>query len=169
MELLSYLASLLATVSGICGPFWKKIEIVLLFNLFTNVSAGISYLLIGGYSGAAMAFIGGGQLIINHLFKTKLGKIPTYLIFIHIASFFVMNILTFTAWYDILMLTSSTIFVLGIVQTNSKHYRTINFFNCLLMVFYDILAKAYGNLFMHIILFSASILAIWVKDSKKKD
>ena len=42
------------------------------------------------------------------------------------------------------------------------------FFNNMLLIFYDFLAKAYGNLIMHIILFSATVIAILMRDLKRE-
>ncbi len=168
MEIMSYIASLFATVFGICAPFGKKMRTVLCFNFMTNVMTGISYILIGGYSGGGVAFLGGAQLFINYIFNEKKGKIPAAVVFLHMVAFIVISLCTFSAWYDILMLIASLLFVVSVAQTDSKYYRIIFFTNCATLVFYDLFAKAYGNLFMHIALFSATIVAILIRDTTKK-
>ncbi len=168
MELLSYIASLIATVLGLFEPFGKKMKTILIFTLLGNILVGISYLLIEGYSGAAVCGTATVQLIINYTFAVKEKKLPRWLILCHLACFIAVNILAFSAWYDILALIASALFVVSVAQDNAKYYRLLYIGNSLVWIFYDILAHAYGNLATHGILFTATIIAMLYRDVVKK-
>jgi hypothetical protein len=160
--------SLLATFFGAAAPFWKNMKIILSFNFFANVFAGLSYFFIGGYSGTVGGFVGGVQLIINYVFLQKKGKIPAYVVALHIITFVVLNMFVYNAWYDIVMISAAILFVLSVAQKDAKSYRYIYFANSAALIAYDILSKAHGNLFMHCIMFSATVISIIMKNLKKK-
>ena len=168
MVILSYIMSALATFFGAGAPFWKNMKMVLCFNFFANIFAGLSYFFIGGYSGTVGGLVGGVQLIINYIFLSKKGKIPAYLVAIHIVTFIAVNLFTFREWYDIVMITAAILFVLSVAQRDAKSYRYIYFANGAALITYDILAKAHGNLFMHCIMFSATVISIIFKNFKRK-
>lgn len=167
METISYIASLIATVLGLCEPFWKKMKTILTFNFLGNLLVGISYFLVSGYSGAAICFVACVQVFINYIFDVKGKKIPVVLVIIHAVMFLLVNLFTFKEWYDILSLIAAMLFVLSVAQNDAKYYRIFYFSNSLVWIFYDFLAKAYGNLLTHIVLFLATSLAIFIRDRKK--
>lgn len=168
MELLSYIASMISTVLGLFEPFSKKMKTVLTLNLLGNVFVGISYLVIARYSGAAICGIAAVQLLINYSFTARGKKVPMPWIIVHAIVFCAVNLITFSAWYDVLALAAAILFVISVAQTKTNSYRLIYISNSTLWIIYDSLAGAYGNLSTHIILFIATGLAIFWRDVKKK-
>ena len=81
--------------------------------------------------------------------------------------FLLVNLFTFKEWYDVLALIAAMLFVLSVAQNNAKYYRVLYFANSTVWIFYDFLAKAYGNLLTHVVLFFATLLAIFIRDRKK--
>lgn len=166
METFSYVASFVSTVLGLCEPFGKNMKWILTLNFFGNFLVGISYLLVGSYSGAAICFVACLQVIINYSFTTKEKKLPKLLVIFHTVVFLTVNILTFRNWYDVIALAASLLFVMSVAQSNTKYYRVLFSSNSMLWIIYDVLAGAYGNLFTHAILFVATLIAIVVRDHK---
>ena len=140
---------------------------ILIFNFLGNLLVAISYLLISGFSGAAICFVACFQVVVNYGFDVKGKKVPTYWIIIHTILFLAVNILTFGNWYDVFSLVAAMLFVLSVAQNDAKYYRILYVSNSMLWIFYDFLAKAYGNLFTHIVLFIATTFAIFLRDVKK--
>lgn len=71
------------------------------------------------------------------------------LVIIHAVMFLLVNLFTFKEWYDIISLIAAMLFVLSVAQNDAKYYRIFYFSNSLVWIFYDFLAKAYGNLLIH--------------------
>ncbi len=166
--LLSYTASTISTILGLFEPFSKKMKTVLVINFLGNVLVGSSYLFIGRYSGAAICGTAAVQLLINYTFTAKGKKVPLPWVIVHAAVFLAVNLITFSAWYDILALAAAMLFVISVAQTKTNHYRLIYISNSTLWIIYDSLAGAYGNLSTHIILFLATAAAIFFRDIRTK-
>ena len=168
MEILSYILSLIATVLGIIEPFNKKMTGVLIFSLVGNLIVGTSYFLVNAVSGGVICSIACVQLLINYFYNAKGKKVPNWLRAIYIVSFVAVNLIAFAHWYDALALTASIMFVLSVSQSNTLFYRIFFMSNSLLWIVYDVVAKAYGNLSTHIILFSATLISTFIRNRKSK-
>lgn len=167
MEIISYTASFIATVLGLCEPFGKKMKTILTFNFLGNLLVGASYHLTSGISGAAICYVACIQVLINYMFDAKGKKVPMWLIAVHAVVFIGLNVLTFKVWYDILALIAAMLFVLSVAQDSSKHYRLLYFTNSAVWIFYDILAGATGNFVTHVVLTAATFGAIILRDKNK--
>lgn len=168
MEILSYCLSFTSTVLGLFEPFSKKMKTVLCLNFIGNVLVGLSYLCVAKYSGSAICFTAAVQLLINYCFTAREKKVPMGLVVLHAVVFLAVNIVTFAVWYDIFALLAALLFVLSVAQHTPRIYRVIYIANSILWIAYDVLAKAYGNLFTHVVLSIAIALAIWFRDMRKK-
>ena len=168
MEKFSYIASLIATILGLCEPFGKKMKTILTLNFLGNLLVGASYHLTAGISGAAICYVACFQVLINYIFDAKGKKVPMWLIVFHAIVFITLNVLTFKVWYDVLALVAAMLFVLSVAQSSSKHYRLLYFTNSAVWIFYDILAGAHGNLVTHIVLTVATFGAIILRDKKQQ-
>lgn len=168
MAILSYVASLIATVLGLIEPFGKKMKTILTFNFLGNFLVASSYLLISQKSGALICFTACIQVLINYGFDVKGKKLPMWLIITHAVVFLAVNVLTFSSWYDIFALIAALLFVLSVAQSSAKYYRVLYVSNSLVWIGYDFLAGAYGNLVTHIVLFIATGIAIILRDKKGK-
>lgn len=166
MEMISYIASFISTVLGLCEPFGKKMSTILAFNFMGNLLVGLSYLCIKGYSGAAICFVACFQVSINYLFDVKGKKLPVWLVIVHAVVFLLVNLITFAKWFDVLALLAAFTFVLSVAQNNAKYYRFLYITNSFLWIIYDVLAHAYGNLFTHTALFVGIAVAIYIRDRK---
>ena len=168
MATISYIASMIATVLGLIEPFGKKMKTILTFNFLGNLLVGLSYLMVSQKSVALICFTACVQVLINYTFDARGKKLPLWLIIVHAVVFLAVNILTFTAWFDIFALIAAMLFVLSVAQNSAKYYRVLYVSNSLVWIAYDFLAKAYGNLVTHIVLFIATGIAIIIRDKRKK-
>ena len=168
MEMISYAASLIATILSLLEQFNKKMKTVLIFSFMGNMLVGTSYILVGGFSGAAICYTAAVQLLINYMFTANGKKVPTLWVVLHSVAFLAVNLITFKAWYDVLSLIAAMLFVLSVSQSNAKYYRAIYIPNCLVWIVYDFMAKAYGNLVTHIVVLIAILIAILVRDKKPR-
>ena len=168
MTAISYTLSFIATVLGLIEPFNKKMSAILIFNFAGNLLVAVSYLLVGGISGAGICFVACAQVVINYIFDLKGKKVPYWLVGVYLIAFLSVNLLTFAYWYDVFSLTASVLFVLSVAQSNAKYYRILYFLNSTVWVLYDCLAGAYGNLSTHVVLFIATLISIIVRDKSDK-
>ena len=129
--------------------------------------ASVSYLLAGSFNGAAIGLTACLQGLINYCFTSRDKRVPRWLILIHWISFLTVNLLTFAYWYDVFALVAATMFVLCVAQQESKRYRLFAVANSVAWITYDVLAKAYGNLFTHVTLLIAASVAIAVRSKKE--
>ncbi len=166
MEMLSYIASFISTILGLCEPFGKKMKTILIYNFLGNFLVGLSYMFVSTFSGAAICFVACLQVAINYFFDARGKKLPVWLVVVHAVVFLVVNLITFAHWYDVLALLAALTFVLSVAQSNAKHYRLLYITNSFLWIVYDILAKAYGNLFTHTALFIGIGIAIYIRNRK---
>lgn len=167
MEKLSYIASFIATVLSLLEPFNKKMKTVLIFSFLGNVLVGTSYVLVGGFSGAAICFVAAVQVLINYTFAAREKKISRSWVIVHSVFFLAVNLITFKAWYDVFSLIAAMLFVLSVAQSNPKYYRAIFIPNCIVWILYDFMATAYGNLLTHIVVLFSLLIAVAVRDKKK--
>ena len=168
MEEISYVLSTIAIILGIVEPFGKKMKTILVLNFTGNLLVGSSYLMVGEMSGTAICFVACVQVFINYIFDSKEKKIPLYMIVIYAASFLSVNIITFTAWYNVLSLIAAMLFVISVAQSNPKYYRMLYILNSSTWIIYDLLSGAYGNLITHVILFVFIFISIIIRDGKKR-
>lgn len=168
-EILSFAASIAATVLGIFEPFNRKMSTVLIFNFLGNLLVGVSYLLVGGMSGALICLVAGVQIVINYIFSIKSQKVPLWLMLIYAGAFTAVNLISFSVWYDIFSLGAALSFVWSVAQPDPKYYRIFLAVNVSMWVVYDILAKAYGNLLVHVVCVITIAAAIYVRDFRKKN
>ena len=164
MATISYVFSFIATILGLIEPFGKKMKTILAFNFTGNLLVGLSYLLIGGMSGAAICFVACVQVVINYIFDMKGKKVPVWLIAVYAIAFLSVNLLTFARWYDAFALIAAVLFVVSVAQSDAKYYRVLYFLNSTVWILYDFLAGAYGNLLTHIVLFIATLVSIIVRN-----
>lgn len=163
MTYISYIASFIAIILGLIEPFGKNMKVVLSFNFAGNVLVGLSYLLTGQITGAAICGVACIQVIINYIFNAKGKKVPIWLIIMYAIAFLAVNLLTCSHWYDAFALVAALLFVVSVAQSNAKHYRLLYFSNSTVWIFYDVLGKVYGNLLTHIVLFIATLISIYKK------
>ena len=168
MANISYIASFIATILGLIEPFGKNMKVILAFNFTGNLLVGLSYLMVGQLSGAAICAVACVQVIINFIFDLKGKKVPVWLIIIYAVAFLSVNLITFASWFDIFALIAAMLFVVSVAQSDAKYYRLLYFTNSAVWILYDFLAKAYGNLSTHIVLVIATFISMLVRDRKTK-
>ena len=166
-EIISYIASGISIVLGLCEPVGKTMKSVLIFNFLGNFLVGLSYLLVNSLNGASVCAVACVQVLVNYVFDAKNQKTPNWLVAIYALAFSAGTLLSFVHWYDIITLAAALCFVLSVAQSDPKYYRLFFVTNSLLWIIYDAIAKAHGNLVTHVALFVATLIAIYARDAKK--
>ena len=109
------------------------------------------------------------QVFINFMFFTlKEKEVPKSFLAIYLIVFYVVNIFSFTQWYDVLVFGTTTCYVLSISQKSTKIYRILYCANAALWILYDLLAHSYSNLATHIALVIFTLVSMWINDRKEK-
>ncbi len=163
MTYIVFFISAVATFLGFCEPFGKRMRTILIFNFVGNVLVGISYLLTSSYGGAAICSVACVQVVVNYIYNARVLKIPFWLIVVYAVVFLSVNLISFSVWYDIFPLIAAMLFVFSMAQSETKHYRILYALNSISWIFYDFIARSYGNLATHIILFVATSIAMLVR------
>lgn len=154
---------------GFLEPYCKKMKTILILNCTGNILVGCNYLFTQSYSGFSICMVAALGVLVNFTFTSKEKKIPIWIIALHAAAFLCVNLLTFSAWYDLFALIASMLFVVSVAQSSAKFYRVLFISNSLVWIFYDFLAGAYANLLTHVILAIGTMGAILYRDVVKKD
>ena len=170
MIAISYIASLIATILNFCEPFCKKMKQVLGLYFFANALTGFSYLIVGSISGGMGSFAGAFQIMVNYTFNAKNKKLPYWIIILHAVTLYSITLITLTHWYDLILILTSTAFVLSMAQKKVKIYRLLCVINIALYILYDCIAGAYGNCLMHSVQLCAVLTGVIVRyiSSKKQ-
>ena len=154
---------------GLLEPFCKKMKTILILNCTGNLLVGCNYLFTKSYSGFAICMVAALGVLVNFTFTSKERKIPAWIIILHAIAFLSVNLITFSAWYDLFALVASILFVISVAQSSAKYYRILFISNSLVWIFYDFLSGAYANLLTHIILAAATLVAILYRDYFRKE
>lgn len=153
MEILSYILSLLGLGSMIIASLikGKNMKTILLFVFAGNILVATSYLMSGGYNGAASCYLGGAQTIINYFYDAKKKPLPKRLIAVYALAFVALNLAVGgLSPLGILAIIASLTFILCIGQKVGSKYRFWTLVNMLLWCLYDLLSGSYGViLFTH--------------------
>ena len=143
-------------------------KLILLFVFLANTLVATSYLLTGGYNGAASCFVGAAQSIVSYFYDSKNKKIPLWLVGIYALSFVAVNLLVFKEPEDLIAMVASLCFVLSIVQKNGKAFRIATLISTLLWLTYDFtVGETYGPILTHSIQLATVIFGIIIHDIKK--
>ena len=149
----------------------KSRKKIVLFNLFSLISAGISYMLLSAYSGFAMIIIAIIRNIIFILDEKKNGKrntngkndyiILAFLLFLSfIAAFF-----TFRGILSMLSVVASTLYTISVWQKNTKVYKVLGIPIATLWMLYNIYIFSILGIILETIILISSIIG-YVKEKK---
>ena len=166
MEWISFGISGIATILGVWQAFGKKMKNVLLMNLVGNFLVAVSYLMVSGFSGAAVCFTACVQVVINYQFNVRGKRLPNALLVVYALVFLAVNLTAYTGWYDLFSLAATLVYVLSMAQSSVRSFRVLYAVNSLLWILYDIMAGAYGNLVTHVILLVCTGVSIGMNGRK---
>ena len=142
-------------------------KLILFFVALGNALMASSYLCISNMTGACTGFIATIQAMINYFYDRKEKSIPLWLMGIYAASFIVINLMVFSAWYDVLAIIASLISVMIISSKNGKIFRRWVLTNNLTWCIYDLVSHSSGALLSHLVLTGFTAVGIIMHDLRK--
>lgn len=171
MALLSYILSLAGLGAMIIASLikGKNMKTILLFVFAGNILVATSYVLTGGYNGAASCYLGGAQTIINYFFDARKKPLPKWLITVYALAFVGLNLAVggFSA-LGILAIVASLTFILCIGQKVGSKYRFWTLVNMILWCLYDVLSASFGVLFTHATQLIFAVIGMVIHDRADK-
>lgn len=169
MESLSYLLSLTGLAAIIASLLikGKNMKLILFFLTVGNTLMGLSYLCVSNENGALTCFIATVQSIINFFFSRKNKAVPVWLMAIYAISFVTVNLMVFSAWFDLLAIAASLMSVMLVSAVSGKLFRRWALANNLTWCVYDIISGSYGTLISHLVLSGFTAVGMIMHDLKR--
>lgn len=166
-----YLAQGVSILIGIVAVVmmqFTSMKKILIGQIVANLLTALSYVLLGGLSGAGICIIAILQSVTMFFFNIK-GIAPHKAV---IAAF-VLLYLGCSAYYyrsfiDLFSAASAICYAFSVVQTKPALSRLWYLFNPLFWLVYDIYTRAYGNFVIHLVIFVSTLFAILRNDVKRK-
>lgn len=164
------IVSIIALVFSVSSVQFKDVKHVLIGQILANLSTSLSFWFLGGLSGAWICIVAAVQTLIMYIANKKgiSVKSRNILLAFFLAAYIVGTILVYQSWADIVSCTCSLLFVMSIVQTDTRIFRMFISANSFLWIVYDLSTGAYINAVTHTILLGSLVLAMIRLDRKKK-
>ncbi len=160
--------SVLTCIVAVIKMQFKDMKKILIGQILTNLLTALTYLLLGGLSGAGICIIAIIQTSVMYLYNVK--SVPPHksVIFGFIALYIACSAFYFTSFIDVISAVAAICYAFSVAQTKPSLSRLWYLFNPLCWLIYDIFTKAYGNFIMHIVIFLSTLFAIIRNDIKRK-
>ena len=165
-----YLAQGISVLTGIVAVVmmqFKDMRKILIGQILANLLTASTYFLLGGFSGAGICLIAIVQTVTMFLYNLK-NRPPHRAVSV----LFILLYLACSAFYykspvDLFSAMAAICYAFSVVQTKSSLSRLWYLFNPLCWLIYDLFTRAYGNLILHVVVFSSTLIAIFRNDRKK--
>lgn len=168
-----YIAQFFAAVSMIFGVVSfqvKDMKKILICQLGANGFLILNYALLGGISGAGIAFVAVIQSVVIFLYDRKDKKMPVPAVVGFMLLYVLISAMTFEGLIDFLPCIAALCFAVSLLQKGPAGYRRCMLLNILLWIVYDLSVQAYMSIAGRIILLISIISAMIRYDLKlKKD
>lgn len=168
---MSYVLSLAALVLGTLPSLLKgkNMKLILLFLCIGNFFVTVSYVLDGGFNGAAASIMGVVCTLINFILEVKNKPVPKALVAFYIVLSVVVNLWVSKGvdLYMLLVAGAGVAFHISTTRKNGRDYRFWILFNLLLWCVYDTVSASYSVLITHGIQLLTNVFGMIVHDRKK--
>lgn len=138
----------------------KNITIVMICQIGCNVFGMASYVLLDGFSGAAIYMVATLQSIIYFYIRKYDKKEPRWLRFAIISAYIICSAVAIRGALDIIPMVAAVLCALGISQKKPTNYRIIMLLNGVSWSVYDVFIGASMMLASHIFTFCAALIGI---------
>ena len=163
---------IITTVVALLSVQFKRMELILIGQIVSNVLVALSYWLLGGLSGAWICILAAVQtLIIFFLDRSNIknkNRKKEMLLGLFVMAYVIGTRIVYVDWRDIVAGVCAVLFVLAIVQSESGKLRIIMMVNALLWIIYDYKTKAYTNILTHGLELLSILIAMVRLDRKSK-
>lgn len=155
-------------ISVVIAQF-KEVKHILLGDIIANLIVALSYVFLGGMSGAWICIVAAVQVfIIYQANKKDISQTRrNQLTLLFAIAYVIGTIVVYKGWADVVSCACAMLYVLAIIQTKSSKYRVFMVLNSLLWMIYDITTLAYVNMITHGMMLVSLGIAIVRLDLKK--
>ena len=158
--ILAQVISVLTTAFSVLSMQFKNVKPILLCQLMSNLLCSITYLLLGGFSGAAICLVAILQCIVSFVCNVKDIK-PHWLLCVGFTAVYVAcSIVWAQSVADVFSAMGAVVFSIGMTQKKASVTRLWYAANPVCWMIYDVFTMAYGNLITHLIIFASTMAAI---------
>ena len=167
--MIGQIISVIALLISVIIAQFKNVKHILLGEIASNLAVAFSFVFLGGLSGAWICIVAALQsLVIYFVNKVdwtlrRKNLLSALFAFIYIIG----TVVVYQGWADLVSCACSLLYILAIIQTDSKKYRWFMAANSFLWVIYDINTAAYVNIITHGILLVSILFAMVRLDREK--
>lgn len=167
---LGQIMSILSFLMSIILAHFKEVKHILLGEISANLFTALSYLFLGGNSGAWVCIVATIQTFVVYMLnKRNVSEHIQNIITKCFAGIYIIGtIVVFQGWADIVCCVCAFLYIMAITQKQGAKYRYYMAGNCLLWVIYDIYTLAFVNLITHGTKMASLLLAMVRLDHKKE-
>ena len=157
---IAYGFSALTAIVAVIIIQFKRMSLILIGQITTNLLTALSYFFIGGWSGSGICFIAIAQTVVMFLYDYKNVKPHLWVILLFIAAYVTCSAILFKSVFDIFSAAAAVCFAISVVQRKPFYSRMWYAADMLLWTVYDVSCAQYGNLIMHGIIFLSTFIAM---------
>ena len=159
--------SVLTDIVAVVMMQFKDMRKILIGQILANLLTASTYFLLGGFSGAGICLIAIVQTVTMFLYNLKERPPHRAVIFLFILLYLACSAFYYKSPVDLFSAMAAICYAFSVVQTKSSLSRLWYLFNPLCWLIYDLFTRAYGNLLLHVVIFSSTLIAIFRNDRKK--
>ncbi len=170
--IIAQILGIINTILCIVMMQFKKASSILIGQVASNLIISISFLLLGGNSGAWICIAAAIQSVIMYFIdrfsQKNTGKKRKILLGIFLIVYIVGTIVFYQSWHDIFSGICAVLFVFSIVQKEAGKMRNFTLANSACWLVYDVATMAYTSIFTHLGILISTIIAKFRLDRKPK-
>jgi len=125
-----------ATAVALISTQQKRMNIILLLAILSNLFSALSNMLLGGFSGASVCFVAIAQTIVSFLYERKGKKVPVPVTVAFVIAYIAVTALTFKVALDILPGVAALLYAAAVLQQKPLIYRILMSINCCTWILY---------------------------------
>lgn len=167
--IIGQMISIAALIISVAITQLKDVKHILLGEIASNLTVALSYVFLGGMSGAWICITAVVQTIIIYWANKR--ELPVekrnLLVIIFVAAYIIGTVVVYQGWSDVVSCACALLYVLVIIQKETKKCRWFMAANCFLWIIYDFSTAAYVNIITHGILLISLLIAMVRLDWKK--
>lgn len=161
--------SILALVISVAIVQFKDVKYILIGEIASNLTVALSFVFLGGMSGAWNCIVAAVQSYVMYLANKKnMDEKKRKLVILLFALIYIVgSIMNYAGWNDCISLACAMLYVLAVMQKESKYYRGFMVLNSALWLIYDFNVMAYVNIITHGLVLISLLVAVVRLDIKR--
>ena len=167
--IIGQIISVIALIISVVIVQFKEVKHILLGEIASNLSVALSFLFLGGMSGAWICIVAAVQSVIIYFLNkyNASNVIRNILTGVFALVYIAGTMLVYQSWIDIISCVCAMLYLMAILQKDGARYRWYMTANSLLWVIYDVMTLAFVNVITHGMLLVSLVIAMLRLDRKK--